>query len=120
MKKYLTTLALTALFGCTTVNYDRAPPADWPVLEVKLRRVSMMQVQQMCWGVPFLWQVFMCMEPDFDKMECNIYHYYTDAELAHKSAAWIIEHELAHCNGYDHYGSTELRDAWEQWKIGKR
>lgn len=49
-----------------------------------------------------------CTIPDFRAGVCNIYLLST--------AAWLIEHETAHCRGYDHPGETTIRDMWLEFK----
>jgi hypothetical protein len=29
---------------------------------------------------------------------------------------YMLEHEQAHCRGYDHPGESTMRDAWARWK----
>lgn len=106
------------LAGCTAINVHQEPPKDWPKLEISYHKVGFWEMQRHCGtsGPKFLlFQSFGCAWIDFDAMTCRIYYAAQDTE----SAALVIEHEEEHCRGFDHIGSSTLRDYWENWKRGQ-
>jgi len=60
-------------------------------------------------GYPLLVQILACANVDFDTMTCDIYFPIGEAQS-------VMDHELKHCQGWDHAGSTEFKDYWEKWK----
>jgi hypothetical protein len=107
-------LLVMALGACTIVNEHRAPPADWPELTVTINETSFKETQDKCgWNVVaavLIGPMFGCAYVNFDQMKCDVYLWLNA----------VLEHELLHCKGYDHIGSTALADYWEQWKKEKK
>lgn len=105
--------AIVMISGCTAIGH-KEPPSDWPKLEVKVNRVGWYDMQVIC-GYGGLWtpiaQVYGCANINADTMQCNIYIAGDD-----EYAQLTIEHELEHCAGKDHIGSSSLADYWEEWK----
>lgn len=100
-------LCLALLSGCTMIDMHTPPPSDWPKLEVAYVTSSDL--------VPGCALMLSCANINFDTMRCTVYQQQTDLETREAAK----EHEDKHCEGYDHIGSTALRDYWEQWKAGK-
>ena len=93
-----------ALSACTVINVNQKPPSDWPKLSVSVHKLSFYETQKACGGGIFSTLLgvhrFACAWIHFDKQTCTIY---TATDDPH-----VMEHELAHCEGYDHIGSTTL------------
>ena len=110
MKRTIIAAVLLALTGCTVVNEHRAPPADWPALDITIERQGFWETQEKCGRsvaeVLLIGPALGCMWVNFDEMRCRIYLWLD-----------VLEHEMLHCRGYDHYGSSDLADYWEQWKM---
>ena len=110
-------VAIILLSGCTAIGH-KPPPADWPKMAIKIHKVGWYEMQVAC-GYGGAWtpfaQVFACANMNADTMECNVYLAGDDeyAQLA-------LEHELEHCAGKDHIGSTAISDYWEAWKKENR
>lgn len=93
------------LSGCSIIG-QTPPPKGWPQLEISVYRLPMMEVNKFCGGVPLLFHVLGCAIVNIPKKVCVIVHHLDDGE----SLDLLIEHELEHCKGKDHAGSTALRD----------
>lgn len=109
MRRFSIILALL-LTGCTVVNEHRKPPSDWPELTVTVEEHGFWQTQEKCGRnaaeVLLIGPMLGCAYINFDEMRCRIYLWLNS----------VLGHELLHCRGYDHYGSSDLRDYWETWK----
>ena len=92
-------LSLLLLSGCTMIDMHTPPPADWPKLEIV--RVASKDMVPYCG-----WLMIACANVNFDTMRCTVY----------ADEGWTLEHEMEHCAGRDHIGSTAFRDYWEAWK----
>ena len=103
----LVVLCFTLLAACSSIDYSRAPPADWPRLEPKVIHYSSAEVQKICGG-GILFHVIACVFFEFNLRECRIY--------ISSNESWVIDHELAHCAGYDHAWESTVADFWEGWK----
>ena len=93
-------LLLSILAACSTIDYGRAPPDDFPTLEIAYRS----GVMEHC---PFL--ALACAHFYFDDNLCLV-------TLPQEPAAWIVRHERAHCRGYDHDGATDVQDLWMEFR----
>lgn len=102
---------MLVLTGCTMISYERKPPVDWPKLEVSIVKLGFWKTQQKCGG-NILMQALACAEFRFDTMTCTIWTSTNDV--------YVMEHELAHCEGHDHIGSTYQSDLWSEWKKYQR
>lgn len=106
-------LLILALAGCTTtklvdIDYSIKPPEDWPALEERITHGSVEEVQRWC-NMPKGMRAYNCATVNFKYGLCMIY-------LSSQDPA-ALEHERAHCRGYDHVGDTNRsRNAWERWK----
>lgn len=108
------------LSGCTAINVHQEPPKDWPKLLVSIQKVGFWEMQTLCGGNPLmaalgLKNYFGCAWIQFDTNTCVVY-YSSDDE----HGKLVIEHELMHCEGYDHIGSSSFADGWEEWKKENR
>lgn len=112
---WIAVIAIVMLSGCTAIGHQ-APPSDWPTLTVNVRDVGFWEGNRICGNdVPLLVQYSGCAYVDFDKMVCNVYLMVTG-----ESRDLTLEHELDHCAGRDHMGSSELADSWGEWKRNNR
>lgn len=100
--------------GCTAINIHKAPPHDWPKLEMTVTKLGFMELQSVC-EASILMQRFACANINFDTMTCKVY-YFSDDEYGKLA----LEHEEMHCLGYDHIGSSELAGWWHNWKQQNR
>lgn len=107
-------LALVLLSACTVVNEHKAPPADWPKLEITVEEGGFWETQEKCGRnaaeVILIGPMLGCAWVNFDEMRCRIYLWLNA----------VLEHELLHCAGHDHYLSSALADYWEEWKRENR
>lgn len=108
-------LLVVFLCGCVTklvdIDYNIRPPEDWPYLQERITYGSIEEVHRWC-NMPEAMRdrAFNCATVNFDRRTCSIY-------LSHQHIPGALEHERAHCRGYDHVGDTNRsRNAWEQWK----
>jgi hypothetical protein len=110
-------LLVLLLAGCATgkmveIDYSYAPPVDWPNLEEKLHYIEAQDFPKFCGRVPFGYHAHGCSVVRFDYEVCYIY-------LVQKDDA-LLEHERAHCRGYDHVGKGGVsHKALERWKSHK-
>jgi hypothetical protein len=103
-------LWIVFLAGCalTPIDYSNAPPADWPKLFEKVNYIPVNDLDKWCPGRTGNAQG--CAIVKFNYSWCVIY-------LANKDPA-LLEHERAHCRGYDHVGDfNRSRNAWAQYKL---
>lgn len=114
MKRAVIAAAVLALAGCTVVNEHKLPPKDWPKLEIVIEEHGFWKTQELCnrsvAEVALIGPALGCMWVNFNEMKCTIYLWLNS----------VLEHELLHCKGYDHYLSSELADGWENWKRENR
>lgn len=111
-------LFVLLLAGCATVvreanpiDYDTAPPADWPQLEERLTYADLDTVRRWCNRPKSALSA--CATPSFRYGLCMIYLSRNDPVL--------LKHERAHCAGYGHVGSaSEPRVMWERWKADQK
>lgn len=98
----------------TRIDYSSAPPADWPRLLISVHDVAPDVLSLNCPKAvaPGL-QRRGCAAIRFCTARCSIF--ISEKVPAHKRAE-VLEHERAHCQGYDHHGSTSNREAWERAK----
>lgn len=83
------------------------------MLRTIIHDVSPGQIYERCIvGVP-LWQRFLlalpmaCAEPDLNRGVCNVW-------VTETTDKWVLDHELAHCQGYDH--NSGMRAYFNMWK----
>ena len=90
--------------GCTTIG-DK-PVEGWPHLTVVEHHVPHKEMRDRCGKYlgPFT-SPEACAEFDLAALRCDIW---LSADFP--PPAFIVNHELKHCLGYDHEGEHELRD----------
>lgn len=106
------------LAGCATtrlvaIDYSRPPAADWPILEERVQRIAPSDLGKFCRSsleVPD--KVASCAVMNFQFGVCYIYLTDDDPDA--------LAHERAHCKGYDHVGSSNLRDGWARIKANRK
>jgi hypothetical protein len=98
------------------IDFERAPPRDWPDLEVVVYDVSREEMAQACArlyvALPPNQVIPGCAVLDFCERRCTI----RLLPMPEERRRTILDHEQAHCLGYDHPGSTRTREAWQQHK----
>ena len=109
--RYVLILLLT---GCATklvdIDYNQPPASDWPALKEVV--VYVPELDGRCRGLIHSGAQG-CAVVNFNGKVCVIY-------LASKDPA-LLEHERAHCRGYDHAGRVNRANiAWEHWKAERR
>lgn len=101
--------------GVIPIDSHKAPPEDWPKMEIRMHSVPPAERRTACKSVADEWPWFVTIESceliRFDKRTCDIYF---DDDPNH------TEVHVEHCYGRDHVGSTHLADAWENYKRSKR
>jgi len=99
-----------------SIDYS-SRPSDWPELTIDVQTLPPATVEKMCEGaevVPVGFRRAGCAMPYFCQRRCTIW--LADYTLRKHTADLLLQHERAHCRGYDHPGSTRTRDAWERAK----
>ena len=109
MDNMISAALVLALGACSTIDQNNRV-ADWPELKIVEHKVSFDEVQDRCrafvgWGQ---WPMA-CAEFYFHAATCRIYYAFD----------WTLQHERAHCLGYDHAGSDAMRRMWGEWKASK-
>lgn len=94
---------LAALAGCSIVSQHRVD--GWPSLAVIEHRVSEAKLRDVCDpnANPFVAVSVACVTFDLKRGQC---HYWQSKDFPPPS--WVREHELKHCDGYDHVGGTTM------------
>ena len=94
------------LSGCTTIEHG-SEPKDWPRLSIDVRKVSYVEVLKRC--SKYNPAPIACAEIYFRTMTCVVW-------VTPDVPRYVMDHELGHCNGADHFGESTLRDAWAAYK----
>lgn len=97
---------LLGLMGCTSIGHVKVE--GWPKLEPIEHYVPHAEMRDRC--VQFtgaLSSPEACAIFDFDRMRCDIYYSADFPPLA-----TVKQHELLHCDGYDHEGETSMQAFW--------
>jgi hypothetical protein len=111
-------IAVLVLASCATpppertdqIDFSRPPPADWPELAVDVVHVSRADVAEHCPGLKA--SSLGCALVDFCAKRCKTYL----APMNDPRYSEVLEHERAHCQGFDHPGSSQGRNAWARAK----
>lgn len=109
-------LLVLLLAGCASrvpdIDFTNQPPDGWPKLEERIGYVKTDQLEKYCLASRPGYAPA-CALVDFAREICWIY-------LATKDPA-ILEHERAHCRGYDHVGDRDRsKAALERYKKSLR
>ena len=105
------------LGACTVIDRDVAPAPDWPRLEVRIHRVKGGELIAQCWRAESLFMKLngalpgACAWVNFGERTCDVY-----IPGYAKHLGYVLNHELEHCRGYDHYGDDTMHAAWAHWK----
>lgn len=117
--KRLLYLAVFLAGGCSAnnlvaIDYDYAPPSDWPQLEERLTYSDLETTRRFCNPPKALWtRIVSCAVVSFEYGLCMIYLSDNDDVT--------LKHERAHCQGYSHVGENgKTHQAWEAWKRTKK
>lgn len=92
----------------TPIDTDRAPPIDFPQLNIVVHEVSHKEMLTVCEGTQ---TTLACAFTHFGTGTCDIWY----SKYAPPTKKVVIHEEL-HCKGYDHPGESRIRDAWEYYK----
>ncbi len=100
------------LAACTTI--DPTNKVDgWPTLDTQVHVVDVAVVSQECDKyVPWYEVAVACSVFNFDNNTCDIF-------LPIGYSKGMRVHEESHCKGYDHPGSTYMKDSFNEWKNTK-
>ena len=99
------TALLVPLFlaACATIDHQRVE--GWPQLEVVEHRVPAEEMMQRCRKYAGFGAIpLACAEFNLEARRCDIW---LSKGFAPQT---IVEHERLHCAGYDHVGSTGMRE----------
>jgi hypothetical protein len=118
MKKQLAaslfTVLIAAAGGCTTID-SHVRVDDWPELKIVEHDVSFSEMRTAC--KPYT-------PPLMTPLGCTVF--YLDAGEAHIYVAkqlkfkFLVDHERLHAAGYDHPGSTNMKEMIERWRAKKQ
>lgn len=116
-------LVVLLLAGCasaqtyTQIDYSSAPAADWPQLRELVYREPASAIPELCRRSPTYsaGATTACSSVNFAEGWCAIF-----LPAGHRHEAALLEHERAHCRGFDHPGETFTRDTWERHKAQRR
>lgn len=104
-------IAVWILTGCTAINGHKRVDG-WPELTVREHRVPHAQMRDRCSRyAPWWGSAEACAEMNLATGTCDIWF---SADFPPQS--FIVEHERLHCQGYDHIGSTVLRDYLHRYR----
>jgi hypothetical protein len=109
-----TSLVLLAalLTGCTTIEQHQRVEG-WPELEIVEHYVPHREMQERCVRyVGFGMSPAACAEFDLAARKCHIWYSAESPRLS-----FVRKHEHLHCAGYDHVGSTAMRQYLTQHQI---
>lgn len=87
---------------------------DWPQLQNYVHVVEAGEVWTHCkdavepWQIALLYLPVACAKINFDRKECHVI-------IADNTPQSIVEHELRHCQGWDHDG--RLQAGWDKWRM---
>lgn len=118
-------IAALVLAGCASapagdrrrIDYSVPPPADWPALAIEVQHVPPDVMAASCpksaSAIPAgrLWG---CSVINLCARRCRVF--ISDKVPSEQKRNEVLEHEQAHCRGYDHYGSSAFREAWARAK----
>jgi len=108
MRKALAILAALAA-GCSINSKERI--AGWPELEVVEHYVAHAEMRDRCAKyVGMGMQPEACAEFNLKQRRCDIWF-----SRDFPPQRWIVAHEREHCAGYDHMGSTAMRDLLQRY-----
>jgi len=106
MRKLLLLLVCVPSFAFAQgIDFTRPPAPDWPNLEI-VKHYGNITICTQPLGITTI----ACATPDFKNNKCDVY--LPSAPVLR----WIVQHEEAHCQGYDHYEDSVMHDAWENYK----
>jgi hypothetical protein len=106
-RSWFAVMALAA--GCAHIDDMTPPPADWPELRVEEHGAAGTLENCSRYTSLLAWPPLGCAVIYFTEGVCRIWF----------MTEWVRQHELKHCRGFDHYGETTLRDAWNAHKAAK-
>lgn len=96
---------LLTLVSCSLIDTHKRVEG-WPILRLVEHYVPDSVMKERCAKyVPFGFMPEACAEFYFAQGECHVW-YSADYPPTH----YVMQHERLHCQGYDHVGSTNLRD----------
>jgi hypothetical protein len=97
--------------ACSTIEHQRVD--GWPELEVVEHYVPYREMQERCVRyVGFGMAPEACAEFDLAAGKCHIWYSAESPRLK-----FVRDHERLHCAGYDHVGSTGMKQYLTQYQI---
>lgn len=102
-------LLVLLLSGCSVMSHQQVE--GWPRLEIVEHYVKHDQMVERCARyVGFGMVPAACAEFDLAGGKCHIW--FSSESMTPR---FIVEHERLHCAGFDHVGSTNMRNALARW-----
>lgn len=104
--------AATLVFSAACTVLDNHKRVDgWPRLTIREHYVPHSVMRDKCVKyAPMGTSPEACAEIYFKERRCDIW---LSADFP--PPLWMVRHERLHCDGHDHIGSTQLRDAWHKY-----
>lgn len=87
------------------IDFTNPPAADWPALK-KVYHYGDITICTSKLGITAI----ACATPDFPNSICDMY-------FMSRPHRFVVLHEEAHCDGYDHYGDSIMHDNWNRYKM---
>lgn len=102
-RKFFPAVLALLLGACTVIGGEPVP--GWPKLEVVEHRVPHHVMRERCARyVGFGMSPEACAEFDFASSRCHVWF---SADFP--PPQYVVQHELEHCQGYEHAGESSLR-----------
>lgn len=111
--KRIAALTAVLLAGC---SFNTGYVQGWPLIpteNIAVHRVPYGDMLKACEINPLAFLISFpmgCARVNLYKNRCDVY-------VPEDPPLWIVQHELEHCNGGDHFGVLQAHyDAWVKWK----
>ena len=103
-------MSCLALSACAGIDYSKAPPVGWPELDIVVIAQNLKEVQVTCRNdfLPKV-QIRACAQANFSSGICRIF-------TSNPDNIDLMEHEKAHCRGYDHPYESSIRDGFQSYQ----
>lgn len=101
------------LSGCSAIDANNRV-AGWPELRIIEHRVSNAEMRARC-SQYVAWGMIPAACSEFN-LSAGVCHIWLDRDFA---PAFIVEHERAHCAGYEHVGDDSQARMLARWKAAQ-